>query len=697
MALEVVRAAATVKIVPSQIARPGSETMPSTCSDVIHQDHDDGPFVVVLVHGTFAREAEWIREDGEFARQIGARLPAGTPIFAFQWTGLNTNDARHQAGDELGAFIRRCAAQHPGRTIRIVSHSHGGNVALYALKDPEARPLVSALVFLGVPFLEAWPRNVARIAFVFVFAIALLVTVVCIGVSLALMSDIPNQVAEHRRYEEAREIGFPMGTPEPKTWDWSVSTSARAIVSTFALALATLLTWTLGWASATTRRLTAHLKARQASFLARFTSAPPNCRVFIGSVAGDEAALLLRTVDTLSSAPWTLTRLIRESLLAAIVAQAVSLVILDTISSAAGIPHSSAYIDGMTATTVILVAAALGLILLPPLGALWSGRVRSRAFGPETFVESWAVRIVPKVAPSWAKATGSQIRRFQPRGRLKGWRHCFFYADDTVINEISTWLGGRNSPQKSAAPGNVGNWSLLGSIALSAAVATLMIWANISIATARVRELETQAVPVPSDATRPTDVLGNEKPVANPTGKDVIRISVHLGRSSELVRKIELPLDATADCRIISTAHFSNLSSSLLVTSFTKRIWPEDSAAARLIEGFGRLRGTAQGVQEPFGLNQTPTPLQLFELKSDKKISGTFVRRLSNFKPLARDENGKLLPIELRIRNHSHHPAKFIIYTSFDCSTPGINPPTYENGVRDERTDPPPTGSTAPR
>lgn len=103
-------------------------------------------------------------------------------VHCFAWSGANTHSARHKAARELASVISLLKATNSG-DVCVVAHSHGGNVALYALAGLAPVKDIK-IVFLATPFLHFSPRkidlNVFRAlprilpiyAFVFVFFIA---------------------------------------------------------------------------------------------------------------------------------------------------------------------------------------------------------------------------------------------------------------------------------------------------------------------------------------------------------------------------------------------------------------------------------------------------------------------------------------------------------------------------------------------
>lgn len=114
--------------------------------------------VITLVHGTWAGTRGWVATGSFLRRELQERFPDVT-FRAFQWAGTNTHAARTAAGTRLAQFIRDGSAQHPHAQHFIVAHSHGGNVALYAMQDPAARDLVSGIATLGTPFIHVRRRD----------------------------------------------------------------------------------------------------------------------------------------------------------------------------------------------------------------------------------------------------------------------------------------------------------------------------------------------------------------------------------------------------------------------------------------------------------------------------------------------------------------------------------------------------------
>ena len=126
-------------------------------------EHVTGPTktVVVLVHGTFAQGAAWTRPGSRLYRRVVSRLPRPRHVEAFRWgTWNNSHVARASAGQKLANRLRKLRATYPAARLIVIAHSHGGNIALYALRAQPER-LVDAIVCLATPYIVPKPRSIA--------------------------------------------------------------------------------------------------------------------------------------------------------------------------------------------------------------------------------------------------------------------------------------------------------------------------------------------------------------------------------------------------------------------------------------------------------------------------------------------------------------------------------------------------------
>jgi hypothetical protein len=116
--------------------------------------------ILTLVHGTWASDAKWIKSDSVFARALTEALRgAEVQIAPFTWNGSNSHRDRCRAAVDLRTHIKNCASRYPLQDHFIISHSHGGNVALYALRDDTVANYVRGIVCLSTPFIHCRPRQ----------------------------------------------------------------------------------------------------------------------------------------------------------------------------------------------------------------------------------------------------------------------------------------------------------------------------------------------------------------------------------------------------------------------------------------------------------------------------------------------------------------------------------------------------------
>ncbi len=136
--------------------------------------------LTVIIHGTFAQEETWWRlGDGgkaTFADGLEAALakrglegsvwrPAlncGLDYDSLSWSGDNHHKARVAGARKLSATLGRladkCRADGYGKMrVNIVAHSHGGNVALEAMRWIKDNVEIGRVVLLGTPLLSVRP------------------------------------------------------------------------------------------------------------------------------------------------------------------------------------------------------------------------------------------------------------------------------------------------------------------------------------------------------------------------------------------------------------------------------------------------------------------------------------------------------------------------------------------------------------
>jgi len=128
-----------------------------------------GPKPVItflLVHGTFAIDADWVHDDTDartfrtkMRDQLKDEYEVRFDVFPWGYRGrvlrlMDNTDARRLYG--VGAFgkhLVNCEDVSASNQRYVVAHSHGGNIVMSALRDPELRNKVTGVICLSSPFL----------------------------------------------------------------------------------------------------------------------------------------------------------------------------------------------------------------------------------------------------------------------------------------------------------------------------------------------------------------------------------------------------------------------------------------------------------------------------------------------------------------------------------------------------------------
>lgn len=129
------------------------------------QNEQNPTILVILIHGTWSPHAKWMQNDSNLCNSIQKALPNDNVKFvAFRWSGRNSVSARFKAGEELSKLLNELCKGYPQARQIIICHSHGGSVALSALRHELENMAVIGVICLSTPFLVAQFRPLSRIA-----------------------------------------------------------------------------------------------------------------------------------------------------------------------------------------------------------------------------------------------------------------------------------------------------------------------------------------------------------------------------------------------------------------------------------------------------------------------------------------------------------------------------------------------------
>lgn len=123
--------------------------------------------IITLVHGTFSPRAAWTFSDSTFCRILAEHLGAesATAFRRIEWRGLcgtfanNGHDYRLAGGEALAASLKQSFDEFAHAEQWVIAHSHGGMVALYALRDPRVAARLSGIITIATPFIVCEPRD----------------------------------------------------------------------------------------------------------------------------------------------------------------------------------------------------------------------------------------------------------------------------------------------------------------------------------------------------------------------------------------------------------------------------------------------------------------------------------------------------------------------------------------------------------
>ncbi|WP_059051182.1 RHS repeat-associated core domain-containing protein [Paenibacillus senegalimassiliensis] len=105
---------------------------------------------VWLIHGTFSNNDTWTSDFVEYVEEL-----FGESSGTLEWTGKNSKGARSAAAEDFVDTVYNWHSQNPNEPIRLVGHSHGGNVAIILSNLLENKGMkVETLITVATPVRE---------------------------------------------------------------------------------------------------------------------------------------------------------------------------------------------------------------------------------------------------------------------------------------------------------------------------------------------------------------------------------------------------------------------------------------------------------------------------------------------------------------------------------------------------------------
>jgi len=293
-----------------------------------------------------------------------------------------TNTARLDGAASLKQHI---LAQDDNQKQFIIAHSHGGNVAMYALQDPEVRQRVAGLICMATPFL--YPRERP------------------LNLSYLILSWLIMTVGIWQFLDQANLLNG----------GWMASSSAWLLMLLGIVVPALLIL------VVTRQRYGQKTKGSSslADHLDKLSYVDPNIPILLIRASGDEASGLLRGTQFLNWLGGRVMRLAGRQIFGIICAAALVLLWM-AYRQFNWLPDNtftvfSATLIGLSAITMMMLIALIGLDAWPWVGEL------------ETMIED---------GPPGIK---SELVVITPRQPVKGLSHTEVYSQQETIDTISTW------------------------------------------------------------------------------------------------------------------------------------------------------------------------------------------------------------------------------------------------------------------
>jgi hypothetical protein len=143
--------------------------------------------VVTLVHGTFARRADWTLPSSRLCRSISAAAHGPVRFEQFLWSGWNAVTSRRRGVERLTSHLTALLARWPNAQHFVIGHSHGGNIAFQAMRDAAVESRMAGVVCLSTPFLCAAPRNLGPVGPIAIWWFPVVVALFCLVPAVQLL------------------------------------------------------------------------------------------------------------------------------------------------------------------------------------------------------------------------------------------------------------------------------------------------------------------------------------------------------------------------------------------------------------------------------------------------------------------------------------------------------------------------------
>ena len=359
----------------------------------------------------------------------------------FSGAAKNTNAARLAAAEELRLFLVEGQEAFPDSVHCIVAHSHGGNVALYALRTLST--INARVLTLATPFIHGTPRDVrthmeilSRSIGVLLFIIFAMLLFTLAGAALSKELGPPLSLA-------CVEIGLCSGEHGRPIGQIGVAVCWGAVMALLAGGLWYLL---VGH-----DRLAARLKGAVCDFMLNRQTDRINeltamvtsgASIFVAYPIGDEARRALRFVDLVGEFPYGLAKGLA-------VAVAVLVAAMPVLQFAQPILRLVKHADSVTQT--IVIGALSVVIAIPVAFVVFHGPMllltafRLVAYWDDSIFDYLHTRLkvdkLPQVDATHAHACLAKSYKMTRSLRQKV-MHSAIYVDQQLLLDAASWLRG---------------------------------------------------------------------------------------------------------------------------------------------------------------------------------------------------------------------------------------------------------------
>ena len=389
--------------------------------------------VVTLVHGTWARRADWTLPSSPLCRSICAAAHGPVRFEQFVWSGWNAVTSRAKAVELLISHLTASHARWPHARLFVIGHSHGGNIAFHAMREDGVEAHIAGVICLSTPFLCASPRNLGPVGRIAIWGFPVVVALVCLVPAIELLPATLERAAGGAALVLAVALGFFI-SPWVARFTATVADALRypnvppckvLIVRSFgdeasaALGAAHMISWIAELIWSTTSRflgaLLTTVETWRSALIERWHLLVPACAVLVGFV--------ILSLATAESGSWLDV--------AAMFATAIVAILLAILAR-------GGYIAALLGALLIAVLAAPSFLIFGVLGI---------ATGPELLIAALLCRVTAESTPPGGGWTVWQVPK-NPWSSGQGafLMHSTTYDDDESRAIVSQWLAERAPP-----------------------------------------------------------------------------------------------------------------------------------------------------------------------------------------------------------------------------------------------------------